>query len=327
MMTGRERQVRDRSISARGRMCDVRLQAMIRVYLIAAPEDETPAEALADYLKRWGFWVRIETGKFGFPPARHGELTLALWSRSAQMSSRRMILVNRAIDAWEDGRLVMAKLDPGFPPHGLGDLEMVDLTFEPARVHRYRDVADALRAVAAEAEKAKATPPSPAPGGGGTRGSENQEDTRQSPAPPPTVDAETDELHLFVSYSHDDGTQVFPIVEEVEQLGHTVWIDREQLHGGVSWAGRIVRAIKASRGMCLMCSERSFASDHVRREVYLADKYKKPLLPVRLDNAAMPEDIEYFLIDRQWIDATALSGDARVEAFEAALSGAEEDEG
>ena len=298
-------------------MCDVLPWTMIRVYLIAAPEDEAPAQALEDYLKRWGFWVRVETGKFGFPPARHGELTLALWSRSAQMSSRRIILVNRAIDAWEDDRLVMAKLDPGFPPHGLSDLEMVDLTFEPARIHRYRDVAEALRAVATKAEEAKAESPSPVSGEGqGSGGSE--------PAPPaPSLDADSDDLHLFVSYSHADGTQVFPIVDEVEQLGHTVWIDREQLHGGVSWAGRIVRAIKESRGVCLMCSERSFASDHVRREVYLADKYKKPLLPVRLDDAAMPEDIEYFLIDRQWIDATALSGNARVEAFQAALSEAE----
>ena len=296
---------------------------MIRVYLIAAPEDETPAQELEEYLKRWGFWTRIETGKFGFPPARHGELTLGLWSRSAQMSSRRMMLVNRAIDAWEDGRLVMAKLDPGFPPHGLGDLEMIDLAFEPARIHRYRDVAEALRTVAAEVQKPKAETPSSAPGGGAGPGQPGTEDTGgESAAPSPSVDAETDEPHLFISYARADGVQVFPMVEEVEQLGHDVWIDREQLHGGVNWAGRIVRAIKKSRGMCLMCSERSFASDHVRREVYLADKYKKPLLPVRLDHAEMPEDIEYFLIDRQWIDATLLSGNARIEAFQAALSDA-----
>ena len=307
-------------------MCDVQLQAMIRVYLIAAPEDETPAQALEDYLKRWGFWVRIETGKFGYPPARHGELTLALWSRSAQMSSRRIILVNRAIDAWEDGRLVMAKLDPGFPPHGLGDLKMLDLSFEPARAHRYRDIAEALRAIAAEAEKGNVATPSPAPSGGDGPGEpDNTGDDREPGASAPTPDAGADALHLFVSYSHADGTQVFPMVDEVEELGYAVWIDREQLHGGVSWAGRIVRAIKESRGICLMCSERSFASDHVRREVYLADKYKKPLLPVRLDNAVMPEDIEYFLIDRQWIDATTLSGDARIDAFQAALSEAEGD--
>ena len=47
---------------------------MIRVYLIAAPEDDKPTQEVADYLKRWGFWVRVETGQFGFPPARHGRV-------------------------------------------------------------------------------------------------------------------------------------------------------------------------------------------------------------------------------------------------------------
>ena len=237
-----------------------------------------------------------------------------------------MMLVNRAIDAWEDSRLVMAKLDHGFSPHGLGDLEMIDLVFEPARIHRYREVADALRAVAAEAEKTNR--PSFEPDGGGSPGEPGEEDKGgEIPDRGPTLDAEPGQLHLFISYAHADGARVYPIVEEVEQLGHSVWIDREALHGGVNWAGQIVRAIKAARGLCLMCSERSFASDHVRREVYLADKYKKPMLPVRLDDAEMPEDIEYFLIDRQWIDATALSGDDRVEAFQAALSAAGGEEG
>ncbi|MEO1554574.1 MAG: hypothetical protein AAFR82_11650, partial [Pseudomonadota bacterium] len=119
----------------------------MRVYLIAAPEDEAEAEKLAEHLRKFGVFIRAEYGRMAYPPAHSGEYTLALWSRNAMMSSRQMMLTNRAIDAWENGQLVMARLEHGLNPRGLGDLEMVDLTFPAARQHRYHDVLNALRAM------------------------------------------------------------------------------------------------------------------------------------------------------------------------------------
>lgn len=127
---------------------------------------------------------------------------------------------------------------------------------------------------------------------------------------------------VFVSYSHANAETVLPIVETVEERGVSIWIDRDEMRAGQTWAGQIVRAIKTSERFCLMCSEQAFASDHVRREVYLADKYGKDMVPIRLDGAEMPEDIEYFLIGKQWVDLNALQDDERLEALEAALSGA-----
>jgi len=81
----------------------------------------------------------------------------------------------------------------------------------------------------------------------------------------------------------------------------------------------IVRAIRDSETFCLMCSAEAFQSDSVRREIYIADKYKRKLLPVRLDFAQMPEDFEYFLIDRQWLDLTATNPEERAIRLKAAL--------
>jgi hypothetical protein len=69
-----------------------------------------------------------------------------------------------------------------------------------------------------------------------------------------------------------------------------------------------------------MCSAEAFQSDNVRREIYIADKYKRKLLPVRLDFAEMPEDFEYFLIDRQWLDLTAVDPAERALRLKAALA-------
>ena len=426
----------------------------MRVYLIAAPEDEVEAEKLADYLKRFGVFIRAEYGKFAYPPAQHGEFTLALWSRNAMMSTRQMLLTNRAIDAWAEGQLVMARLEHGLNPRGLSDLEMVDLTFEAAREHRYRDVLNALRAVEDERRRAlqAETPVQDLPGGGsdggpsedleeddwkggraysveaGTRSeiktsSASEEITAEVPPPEVSVIRETkssggtglfgvmlmvlggaglsvavwqnyltwqvgamiaggllvavmflnivlaamsgararpaeakrravsmpereaeapspapmipdaqaaapaapaappeEDHEVFVSYSHQNAETVLPIVETVEAKGLSIWIDKDEMRAGQGWAGQIVRAIKSAERFCLMCSEQAFASDHVRREVYLADKYGKAMVPIKLDGAEMPEDIEYFLAGRQWVDLTSLSEEERVVVIHGALS-------
>ena len=124
---------------------------------------------------------------------------------------------------------------------------------------------------------------------------------------------------VFVSYSRSNGEVVYPLVAEVEAAGRDVWIDREELQAGANWAGMIVRAIRDSDTFCLMCTAEAFQSDNVRREIYIADKYKRKLLPVRLDFAQMPEDFEYFLIDRQWLDLTATNPEERAIRLKAAL--------
>lgn len=107
---------------------------------------------------------------------------------------------------------------------------------------------------------------------------------------------------LFVSYAHADNTAVLPVVEVVQAQGRNVWIDNQGIAGGDGWAGEIVRAIKGARGVIVMCSRHAFESDHVKREVYLADRYKKPMVPVFLEPASPPEDFEYFFAGVQWLE-------------------------
>jgi hypothetical protein len=124
---------------------------------------------------------------------------------------------------------------------------------------------------------------------------------------------------IFVSYSHENSATVFPIVDSVESEGVSVWIDRDEMRVGQNWAGQIVRAIKASGRFCLMCSAQSYDSNNVRREVYLANKYDKAMVPILLDDAKMPDDIEFFLVDTQWLDLTKLDESERSAAIKELL--------
>src|SRR5690606_16189323 len=100
---------------------------------------------------------------------------------------------------------------------------------------------------------------------------------RAAPAAPPSAPAQTWETAvseeappattLFISYAHADNAQVEPVVKVVEASGRTVWIDKGGIQAGEGWAGEIVRGIKGSKGVLVMCSPRAFESDHIKREV------------------------------------------------------------
>lgn len=119
---------------------------------------------------------------------------------------------------------------------------------------------------------------------------------------------------VFVAYAPDDAVAVGPVVAAVEAFGRRVWIDK----AGVS--GEIVRSIRTARGVIIMCSPAAFQSDHVKREVYLADRYRKPMLPVFIKATTLPPDFEYFFAGVQGLDLVATPEPERPEALRVALA-------
>lgn len=140
-----------------------------------------------------------------------------------------------------------------------------------------------------------------------------------APAAEPAVSAPKSSA-LFISYAHADNAAVTPVVDAVKANGREVWIDKTGLQTGDGWAGEIVRAIKSAGGIVVMCSQRAFESDHVKREIYLADRYKKPMAPVFLEAAQPPEDFEYFFAGVQWLELYKLPESERKAAIGKALA-------
>ena len=113
---------------------------------------------------------------------------------------------------------------------------------------------------------------------------------------------------VFVSYSRLDGKIVDRVVKEIEQAGYPVWIDRELSHGAQRYAAPIVRAIKSSKLIALMCSRNAFQSDHVIRELYVAGDYKKPFIAFQLDQSEFPDEVQYFVSGFPRLPVGSLSG-------------------
>ena len=96
-------------------------------------------------------------------------------------------------------------------------------------------------------------------------------------------------------------------------------MDHKNIAAGDNWAGEIVRAIRGAADVVVMCSKAAFESDHVKREIYLADRYKKRLVPVFIEDATPPEDFEYFFAGVQLLKLFETPEAERPQALVAAL--------
>ena len=112
----------------------------------------------------------------------------------------------------------------------------------------------------------------------------------------------TNVVDIFISYSSSDAGRVLPIADQLERAGMSVWLDRRKIPGAAIYGPEIVRAIKQCRLFALMCSDASVRSRNVNQEILLAWKYEKPYLPLLLAPISFPEQIEYWVEGRQWIE-------------------------
>lgn len=127
---------------------------------------------------------------------------------------------------------------------------------------------------------------------------------------------------VFVSYARANDVTVLPLVEAAKRAGRKFWLDQQGIGAGDGWAGEIVRAIKAAGGVVVMCSKAAFESDHVKREIYLADRYRKKLVPVYIEQADPPEDFEYFFAGVQTLNLYETPEEERPNALVRVLGAA-----
>ena len=111
---------------------------------------------------------------------------------------------------------------------------------------------------------------------------------------------------VFTSYSRRDTEVVDNIVEEINEAGISVWIDREAIKAGNTWRVQIVKAIDTCNAFVLMLSPSSAASDNVRREIDLASESGRVIFAVMLEPVKLPPEIRYQLAGLQFIDVKML---------------------
>ncbi|MBQ9773001.1 MAG: TIR domain-containing protein [Lentisphaeria bacterium] len=116
---------------------------------------------------------------------------------------------------------------------------------------------------------------------------------------PPKVQMKHD---VFISYSRKDSEKIQKILSFLKEKNISFWIDIDGAYSGKSYKSEIIQAIRQANILLFLSSENSNKSEHVIKEISCAVSYKKTIIPVKIDNARYSDDIEYDLINIDYID-------------------------
>ena len=136
----------------------------------------------------------------------------------------------------------------------------------------------------------------------------------------PTGKAAATAACVFISYASQDTDSAEKVCAALEAAGSPCWMAPRDVKAGAQYADAIVRAINDARAVVLVLSESAVASAHVAREIERAGSKRKPIIPFRLDAAALNPELEYFLSNSQWIDVPKLGIPAALDKLREALT-------
>jgi hypothetical protein len=97
---------------------------------------------------------------------------------------------------------------------------------------------------------------------------------------------DSNDVDVFVSYSHDDREEVRPLVENLKAAGFSVWWDTE-IQIGARWRDVIRDRLAHAKSVCVVWSARSTERDFVHDEAQNALQ-RGILIPVLLDDTTPP---------------------------------------
>jgi TolB-like protein len=110
---------------------------------------------------------------------------------------------------------------------------------------------------------------------------------------------------VFISYASHDTAVANAVAAALEGQGLKCWIAPRDVTPGAHYASAIVHAIDSTKAIVLILSQDAATSPHVLREIERATSKRHPIVTLRVDQAPLPAEFEYFLNTSQWLDASS----------------------
>ena len=104
---------------------------------------------------------------------------------------------------------------------------------------------------------------------------------------------------VFISYKSEDHSHADWLRRNLEANGFSCWMAPESIPGGSSYAEEIYNAIEQCRVLVLILSEKAQISKWIAKEVDLAFKLDKSVLPFMVEKCELVGQYRYYLPDVQ----------------------------
>jgi hypothetical protein len=109
---------------------------------------------------------------------------------------------------------------------------------------------------------------------------------------------------VFISYSRKDKEIAQEVCHFLEDNGVRCWLDHRDIVVGEKWAKAIVNAIRDSTVVIAILSEHYNNSLSSVNEIDLAESWKKPIIPIKIDNSNLSDELKFYLVKYLWIYAS-----------------------
>jgi len=107
---------------------------------------------------------------------------------------------------------------------------------------------------------------------------------------------------IFICHAHADLNTALAACAKLEDSGVRCWIAPRNVDAG-PYARQLVHAIAEAGAVLLVFSDKTNKSEHVLRELEIASKHQKVIVPFRIEDVPPNEDLEYFTLRVHWLDA------------------------
>lgn len=105
----------------------------------------------------------------------------------------------------------------------------------------------------------------------------------------------------FLSHHSSKAELVEHLSKYLEKNDIETWYAPRNIPAGSDWPNEIENAISGCSAFILLFCAQADSSQQVKRELALADKYKKPVFWVKIENVE-PNNLGYFLTSTQWLN-------------------------
>ncbi len=127
--------------------------------------------------------------------------------------------------------------------------------------------------------------------------------------------------NIFLSHSTIDSELANFICESFERRGLSCWIAPRNIRPGEDWASSITNAIAEADVFFILYSKHSIKSSQCAKEIGIADRKKKYIIPYKIDDTEPEGAFDYYLTGCQWFIIDPSTGEYKMDELCDAIKG------